>query len=229
MADWAVRYSVDYGASFFYPVATSTATGGGTPGFDTARFSAPSIGAGAASVYRATTQGGTYSAIGAALTSTYAIILVIPWYTPGSSSVKNTSTTAPGYYVGSAAAVSGAALWSDDGAGSRTDITPDISGTKGLGTGPNCLTCWKGTYLAEIASFSGTKKLVTSTNGGTSWTDRGASGTSSGYVRLLRLQTTPKVFYYTSGATLKVTRDWGVTLASKTTPATTLLGVEPYG
>jgi hypothetical protein len=228
--DAAVVYSTDNGNIFGIPVSVG-ATPGSAGAFDTQRVGDYSIAGADAQAYKATTKGGAYSSLSTdgATSGSDPILAVVPWSQWGSTALDNWSTSTPDYLLGSTSLVSSHCLWRVDGGGSRTAITP--TGATAM-ISANCAATYLGTRAAVIASVSGTRKLFTSTNIGSSdtWTDRGATGATSDYIRPLRLSNTLKQLFWVAGAVAKFSPDFGATISTKNTPsAGTLLWIEPYG
>lgn len=127
---------------------------------------------------RSATSGGAWADYGSAIpTSTTPTALVIPRYQFGSTTTGNTSTATPQYLMGSGtlgAANEGVLKVTASGA-TFTDITPSVSGNYGLAISPRSLAMpwWSGSHIAGVLDFGGSPRLVTSTNAGSSWTDRG--------------------------------------------------------
>lgn len=222
MTNQVVAYSSDYGATFSAPVTVGTAAAS-VGGFDVEHNGTVTYATMALKTRKASTLGGAYSDDQSFDTSP--MLIEIPWG-KRNSSVLNTGAN-PEYIVGlSGPDGSGNTLyWIVSG--SPVDITPVIGGFAGIPAGPDSLCTWLGKYVAFLGIFNGTKKLVTSTNGGTSWTDRGADDAL--YLRLRRLAKSPGQLY-PAGATLKYTSTFGATLISKPKPnSSDLVFFEPVG
>lgn len=214
----------NYGTSATY-VSVGTAISDAIGGFAVQPIGTHTYAAIAAQVRESTTLGGAYSNDGAALTSTAPRLLVIPTHVFTSNATKNTGAN-PHYLVGSGALVSGEALWRDEG--SRTAITPVISGNSGLSVSPNCAAMWRGARLAALLSFGGTRRLVTTTNTGGAWSDRGAQNAAANHIRILPASKAGNELFWANGDHVRYSPDFGVTVRAKTTPfGSGLIGVEP--
>jgi hypothetical protein len=218
-SDATVNYSIDNGANWSGAVAVG-ASPGADGGFDAFRVGSTSLAAMVDHIKKATTSGGAYSnytSVGQP-----AVLIVVPYYKFGTTT-KNSGST-PDYLLGTNALDGGEALWKVTASGAtKTAITPSISGTKGLCFSPNCVAVWDGnpSRIAAILLFSGVAHLMTSTNAGTSWTDRGALSVSSvGYIRFRRGDLTGNQLFWIDGATIRISQDFGVTKTTKLTPTT---------
>lgn len=216
-----VRHSTNDGDTWGSAIVVGT-TPGTAGGFDVQHNGTVSYAAVSGKVRKATTLGGSYSdnqSFGAD-----PLLIEIPWSTRNASSVNN-SGSSPQYIVGLDAPDSGSTLfWIVSG--SPVDITPSIGGDPGIAVGPDCLTTYLGKYVAFLAFFGGTKHLVTSKNGGGSWTDRGT--VDAVYARVQRRAAAPGKLYL-AGSALKFSSTFGVALASKTKPSSAdLLFFEAY-
>lgn len=209
------RYSSNNGGTF-----GSAVTVGGTPGpvggFDLQHLGSVSYAGATGKVRKATTLGGSFSddqSFGAS-----PILIEIPWSKRNATTLNNTGSS-PEYVVGLGAPDSGHTLfWVESG--SPTNITPTIGGNPGIPAGANSLTTYLGKYIAFLAAFGGTKHLVTSKNGGTSWTDRGALDAS--YARVRRLASSPGQLFL-AGNVLDYSSSFGVAKVSKTKPSSAAL------
>jgi hypothetical protein len=218
-----VAYSGDNGATFGTPIDLGS-NAGAVGGFDVQHNGTVSYAAAENEIQKATTLGGSYST-DQSLTVSPSMI-EIPWYTRNSLSSLN-SGGSPEYIFG---------LPTPDGSGNTlywvvsgtpVDITPTVGGYPGLALNANCLATWKGKYIAAVLSFNGVLHLVTSINGGTSWTDRGA--VDADYVRVRRGAGTPGQIY-AAGHVLKYSATFGKNLAAKTKPSSAdLVFFEPIG
>jgi hypothetical protein len=210
-----VALSTDHGATFAAPVTVGTAPA--IPGgMDTQNGGTVSYAAAANQVKKATTLGGAYSNSGAAI-ATSTPFMIIPYYQWGSDTTKNTGSS-PHYLLGLSALVGGVSLYRDDGTGSRTDITPSITGTKGLFNSPNFATGWKGKRWAIVATFSGTPHLLTTTNisaAGGGWTDRGAIAGAGFAIIPRRAPRAGQLYVNKAGGKISYSRDFGATLSDK--------------
>lgn len=221
-------YSNDYGAS--WTTVTVGASPGSTAGADTQTQYGGTVAYATVSggqVKKATTIGGSYSNAGAALTDIAYVI--VPWYRWSSDSTQN-SGSSPDYLIGLSALSGGGSLFRDDGSGSRTDITPSVSGTKALFTSPNFATMWKSQRMAVVGNISGTPHVFTSVNAGTAFTDRGAI-TGASFIIIRRRATTPGQLYINAGANIKYMPNafTNSTILTKSTPLATVSGQDIYG
>lgn len=213
----------NYGANTTY-VPVGTAVSDTIGGFAVQPVGTHTYAAVAAQVRESATLGGTYSDDGAALTSTAPRLLVIPTHVFTSSATKNTGAN-PDYLVGSGALVSSEALWRDDG--SRTAITPVVSSNSGLSISPNCAAMWRGARIAALLSFGGTRRLVTTTNTGGAWSDRGAQDAAANHIRILPASKNGNELFWANNTHVRYSPDFGVTIRTKATPFSSgLLGVE---
>lgn len=164
-----VRLSDDYGSTVGSAIDLGSSPGQ-AGGFDLIRSGGVSYGAGANSLLKATTLGGTYSAF--ATLSANAISACIPYYQVGSNSIAQTTSSNPQVVIGYAAAVSGSCIAWIDGSGTITPITNPVSGA--FFDLPNCITMLRGTKVAIIVNVSGTRKLYVTENlaadGSCTWT-----------------------------------------------------------
>lgn len=208
----AVAYSSNDGATFAAPVNIGTPPGP-IGGFDLSRFSDTSYAAIYRAVYKATTLGGAYS-LDQSFTAN-PILIEIPWGKWGSLSLNNTGSS-PDYCVGlDAPDANGHTLYKISG-GIQTNITPVISGNPGIPVSANCLTTYLGSYIALLASFGGTIHLVTSSNAGATWVDRGTLAAI--YARVRRLAPNVGQIAF-AGTALDYTANFGVALSPKTKPS----------
>lgn len=226
-----VQYSADYGVTLSGDSLPSSPNGG-PGGFDVARAGDVSLAAGDGQVYKATTKGGAYTSAGTdgATSGAQPVLIMYPWYRRNSTAVKNFSTSTPDYVLGASALVSSECLWWVAGAGGRTNITP--SGATAA-AGPDCVAAYYGTKLAAIMLVSTTPTLFTSTDGGATWTNRGALATGSKYVRFRRVGGNGNQVYVVSGANIKYSGNAHAaapTWTTKTGPTTTtLVALEVWG
>lgn len=225
VADTVVRYSNTYGASWGSEIGVGTSPGS-AGGFDRIVIGNVSLVAADAKVEKATTLGGAYSdeANGSA-PGTYPLAILIPAGQKGSASNNNINTTTPQYIFATPATFSGkSVVWVTT---TQVDITPTVSSNPGLAVSPDCLAAWRGSALFAVLSFGGTRRLMY--YNGTSWTDRGAVGANAVMVKVRRRAAGPGQVFVADGAVVKYSGNKGATLVSKTTPATTLRGVECWG
>lgn len=219
-----VRYSSDSGATVSSAIDLASSPAG-PGGFDLQNDGTVSYAAALNLIRKATTLGGSYSD-DQTLSGVNAILIEIPWYTRNSLTSLN-SGSSPQYIFG---------LNAPDGSshtlywvvsGTPVNITPVIGGNPGIPTIPNCLTTWKGKYIAAILSFAGTLHLVTSIDGGSTWVDRGA--VNAPYIRVRRQSATPGQLFM-AGSLLKYSPSFGASVISKTKPdSDDLVFYEPVG
>lgn len=223
-----VRYSSTYGQTWSGEVSVGTSPGS-SGGFDRIVIGNTSLAAADAQVEAASTLGGSYSnEANGAVAGTYPLAILIPSHKQNSTSLTNYNAAQPEYVLATPALVSGASVWWVKPAG-KTDITPTITGNKGLAVSPDCLASWRGTLLAALLSFAGTRHLIVSINGGTNWTDRGAVGANANCIKTRRRAISAGQLFFTDSAVVKYSANQGASIVSKTTPATVLKGVEAWG
>lgn len=219
------RFSTTNGTTWGNAVTVGD-TPGSVGGCDVSRTSPYSWAAADETVMRATTLGGAYSAdANGDFTGAQPRCIVWPYYTRNSTTTRNATQ----YIVGLSAAIAGdSVFWVTT---SQVDITPTVSGNPGLATFANCITVWKGTKMAALLSFGGTIRLVTSLNGGTSWTDRGSSLASQSlanarFIRGRRGDLVGRQLWIalTNGKVL-YSKDWGVNWVAKSSPSGSMAGV----
>lgn len=220
----AVRVSSDFGDTFGSGVSVGTSAGA-VGVADLQYIGTVSYAAASGKVRKASTIGGAYSDH-----TTYTgqpVCVVIPWGTQNSSSINNLNIASPDYVV----AETIGKLWWVTGAASKTDITP--SGVTSFNSN-NCISTWLGTYLRVIGVVSGTPHLFTSTNGGTSWTDRGAVSNAA-FIRGRKKRKSSidtlaiKQLFITGGSTLKYSGSNGATLVNRTEPSSSGAGLDVLG
>lgn len=175
-----VRLTTDGGLTSSTLQNVGTVPSGNVGGFDVQLAGTVSYAAMAGKVRKATTLGGAYADF-INTTGANPVCIIIPWYTRNSTTVKNTTTATPDCIVANDANDSdGAALyWVAGGTGVKTSIQPVAGMTF---DNPNCVTTSYGTHIAVFGKIAGVYHLYTSTNGGTTWTDRGVI-TSPGFIR----------------------------------------------
>lgn len=218
------RHSSDFGATIGSAVTVGTPPGP-SGGFDVQRNGTVSYAAALNKIRKATTLGGSYSDL-IALTSVNALCIVVPWYTRNSLTALNSGSSPEFIYVLDTPDGSGHTVYWVVG-GTPVNITPVISGSAGVATSQNCITVWKGKYLAANLLFGSSQHLVTSIDGGSTWIDRGVINTP--YMRVRRQSTQPGQLFM-AGQDLEYTPNLGVTLVAKTKPVpSTLVFYEPVG
>jgi len=221
-------YSDDFGVTFGDPEITGVVVGGA----DSIKIG-PSMFVGAGGeIVRATTRGGAFTSYADPMpTSTFADLLLVPRYRPGTASTNNISTTTPYLVVGSAVA-SGAdeALWIVDGAGAFTDITPLNSGDPGTVVGPDCLAIpyRSGAKMVGIFDFAGTRRMYKRVSG--SWSEITAISSAANYIRMRKGDKQLKEVYFANGSLAGYSPTFGVDMYSTTIPVTgDIISLEVYG
>lgn len=219
--DANVAASSDDGATWATPIDLGTSPGS-VGGFDVQHDGTVSYAAIQGAVKKASTLGGSYS--GYASFGANPILIEMPWGTKNSRSPNGGPN--PEVIVGLDAPDSGKTLLWFVG-GSPVDITPVIGGYPGIPVGANCLCTWLGIYIALIATFGSSQRLVTSNDGGAHWQDKGPI--DANYLRLRRLARTPGQLY-AAGDIFDYSPDFGYTLVGKSKPgADALQFFEPFG
>lgn len=180
-----VRTSADYGATLSATVAVSGVSSATVGGYDVSLGGTVSYAAGNGAVYKATTIGGSYASWYSISGGANAVCLIVPWYKRNSTSSLNTTTSTPDVV---AVLDDGRILWLDGATATATNITP--SGSTAADNA-NCFTCSFGTHLAVFILKSGVYHWLTSTNGGSSWTDH-ISLTSPHFARTRRNDATAR-------------------------------------
>ena len=218
-----VAYSTNFGATA--TVIDLGSSAGSDGGFDLQRSGTVSYAAANNAILKASTFGGSYST-DQSLSGVQAGLIESPWYIRNSLTALN-SGGSPQYIFG---------LTSPDGSshtlywvvsGTPVNITPVIGGNPGIVTIPNCLTTWKGKYIAAVLSFGGVLHLVTSIDGGSTWVDRGV--VNAPYVRVRRQSATPGQLFM-AGTALDYSPSFGASIISKAKPDTEdLVFYEPVG
>jgi hypothetical protein len=232
MSDVLVKYSSNYGATFAGSQAPGTSPGT-VGGFDVQQAGTISYAAISAAVVKASTFGGIYSAF-IATTGAAAVCIIVPWYTRNSTTAKNTTGATPDCIVALDGVDSdgGSLYWVAGGTGVKTDITPTAGMTF---DSPNCVTTSYGTHIAVFGKISGVYHLYTSTNGGTSWTDRGTL-TTPHFIRGRRRDNRVVTYgggnhgqlYVTDGNVIDYSYTW-LAGSSRTMPVTGIDGFDIAG
>jgi len=228
------RYSSDFGATFGSPVSVGTAIG--NVGIDTERIGVPVLAGYDGQVRIATSAGGAYSDYGSATpTGTQPFALAIPRYQFGSTTTGNVSTTTPQYLLGSnTLGSSNKALLKVTSSGTTfTDITPSSGGDYGLSISPRSLAIpWRsGSRIAAVLRFGSLPRLVTSTNAGTSWSDRGVLDVNANMCTFRKGDVAMQQIYLTNGGPA-YSPNYGASIVTKSYPADTsepLIGIAVYG
>lgn len=220
-----VRYSSNNGSTFGSALTVGSFADGAT-GFDVQLSGGNSFAAYSGKIKRATTLGGAYSDYYTVTGGAQATCIVVPWYTYSGSLNNGTN---PDILVGLSAAdgSSRTMLWIEGGAtpGTVHDITP-ASGR--VFSSPNSITTFKNINIAAVPLSSGTPHLYTSNNTGTSFVDRGASGTAN-WLRVRRNAGSPGQLIIAGSSVAKYSADFGATLVNKAlSPDPNLLFIEFY-
>lgn len=221
----ATRFSDDNGLTWATAETVGTAAAAG--GMDTSKVGSQVLASASGQTYKAS-DGGSYSSYGGAKGQG---AIFIPRWIFGSTSSGNTGAN-PEYLLAAAALDSSESMWKVTASGATfTAITPVVSTHKGLAISPNCIVMpyRSGARIAAILSFNSTRRLVTSTNSGSSWTDRGALTSSADNPRMRKSDTLLKELYFVDEVP-KFSNDFGATISSKDSPSTAaLIGIEVYG
>lgn len=227
------RYTDDDGATFGEEEILSADGLGG--GMDTLKIGAVAL-AGTIGQVKKATSGGTWADYGDPLPDGFnPICLVIPRYQFGSTSSGNTSSS-PQYLVASSVEDDdGETMYKVTSSGTVfTAITPEVSGDKGLAVGPCCvwMPWWSGSIIAAILQFGSLPRLVISTNGGTSWTDRGVVNEDA-LMGVFRRGDKTMQQLFLANAQPAYSKNRGASIVSKTYPADYItdpvLGIQVYG
>lgn len=226
-----VTYSSDGGAT--WGTTQNIGANPGIGGFDTIKIGTASLAGRAAQVEIATSAGGAYSDYGAGLSgSADPACIVIPRYIFGSTSSGNVSTSTPEFLcVSDLLDGSSQSVWKVTASGATyTDITPNNGGNEGLAVSSECVTmAWlSGSVIAAILEFSGTRRLYTSANAGSAWSDRAALSNEARYIRMRRNDTTLSELYYVDDRPY-FSDDFGANQYERTFPsADPVRGIEVY-
>lgn len=182
MAAVTVYFSTNYGATWGSALSIGASTVS-VFGFDAQRAGNVSYAMCTGKVRKATTLGGAYSDF-VAFTGAEPVCVIVPYYRRNSTTTRQTDATDPDFIAALNTADSGGGtLYFVDGAtGTKHDITPAAGVTF---DNANCVTISYGNHIAVFGLKSGVYHLYTSTNGGTTWTDRGVV-TSPHFIRCRR-------------------------------------------
>ena len=222
-------YSTDHGATIDSAeiVGTSPANHGG---IDTIKVGDVVL-AGQSAKVRTAQSGGVYAdeANGAVAGSNPAM-MVIPYYR-FNSTTKNISDATPEYLLGADVAVGGAALWRVTDGG-KADVSKTIGAVLGLVTHPNAgaFSWYDNGKYAVLVNVSGVIHLITSTDGGTNWTDRGAIDADAIYVRMNKADpVSTDLFIADGGAGPAYSLNFGADIINQPWPsADNVILIEPY-
>lgn len=225
-----VQYSDDYGAT--WTELALGGSGGSNGGGDVIPVGGVSLFAGSATIEKATTLGGAYSAeANGTLANGEGQLVKIPRLQFGSTSSKNTGTT-PDYLLGATELTLGHALWRVTSSG-KTGITPllDLAYTPNGGE----VATFDGRRIAVLLTNGTLKRLWTSINQGGAFTNRGNVSDSCEYLRMRRGDRTGQQLFLADGTVgPRYSGDFGATIVTKTYPSEGTLtasvqGIEPYG
>lgn len=227
--DGEIITSIDSGAT----IDTITVEGSGYPAngcFDADDYNAGVIVVGAGSTIHyanAYDDAATVELTGlTGLNGTAKVVCIRIPYLKLATQADNDTATSMQFIYGVDAAVSGKTLWgitfnaSTGAIAAQSDMTPIISATTYYVIGPNALVTYGGN-TQRIAALvkpvgGGSTRLITSTNGGTSWTDRGAIDCLS--VRFLSPAEggSGSELWLAGAAGIRLSYDFGATLMTKT-------------
>lgn len=228
-------YSSDRGASFGEAITLGMAPAS-DGGFDTGRLGTVTIGAADGLARIATTQGGAYSDYATLPTDNVATAIFIPRYSFLGAN-NGIGVSSPDFLFASVTPASGTGntLWAVTVGGTVFgNISPSDGGTKGIAVGPNCLNIpwYSAAYqdILAILSFSGTKKLAVSSNGGSAWVLSGALSADANHITTRRSDTQRRQAFLTNGSNLGYCSNYRTNpllLASRIGPdGGTLLGID---
>lgn len=234
-AGTASYYSTDYGATLGDLKSIST-TLGAPLGFDTIKIGVQVMAGDASQVKIALAAGDFYQDYGSAFPTTGTpTCIVIPRRQFGGTS-NNVTTATPQYLAASSVvSASGETMWKVTASGATfTAITPTFGGVDGLAINHRsaAMSWWDGNYIAAVMNYSGTPKLVVSTNAGGAWTDRGALNTNAKMVVYRRGDRTKQQLFITNGGPA-YSPNHGASIVTKTYPADSasepIIGIAAYG
>lgn len=224
------QYSIDYGETFG-TVRTVGTSPGGYGGFDTQKLGNIVL-AGANGQVREAIAGAAYADYGDPVpTLAQPSAIYIPAKQFGSSSANSGAN--PHYLLGSFLLTAGdESLWKVTSSGTVfTDITPSIGGVFGVACSPDCIAVawWNSSYMAVIFDFEGARHLLTTKNGGTTWTDRGEVNPLARYVRFRRGDKTSQQLYIANNSDgILISQNMGAIRTALAAPdGATILGIEP--
>lgn len=153
------------------------------------------------------------------------------------STVTDNSGTTPDYLVASGTlSAGGHSMWKVIN-GTMNAITPQIAAVKGLAVSPNCLAMpwWSGNRISAILNFGGTRRLVVSTDAGSSWTATAQPlSNNATYIRYRKGDKQMRQLFIADTVPV-YSPDHGGTLYPKTHPSPSgsltdaLLFCDPYG
>ena len=223
------RYSTDRGASFGAAVSVGAPIGTEQGGGDM-QLVGTKVLAGSAGAVRVATSGGAYA--NETNSPASGVAIKIPRYRIGGTS-DNTDVAQPDYYVGANAEVTSETLWSVKAATGATAVTPDGTASGELIFNPQGLDVafYDSNRVAVLTSKVGVITLWTSTNGGSTWSDRGAMGVGTSHVRFRKGDTSgTQLFLADEDSGVGVSSDFGANIEYKASPDVGVVkGVEVYG
>lgn len=209
--DATVFQSEDYGATI-NDIVVGTSPGA-TGAFCMSRFGPVSLAAVDAALEKATVFGGAYAAVtGGGTTGTYPIAARIPWFQIGKPGQTNNGKS-PDFYLASAALVSGESLWKVI-AGTKTDVTPSITGTEAVCVSANGIGTYASNRICFIAAVSGLVYVFSSKNSGTTWVHTQIDNAIA--VRAQRFSPSGLIWILAAADALYYSDDGGVTWESRT-------------
>ncbi len=151
--------------------------------------------------------------------------LVTNGVTTGSSaySIRYHGVNQSRFVFGSAASVSGESMWRNRVSGQEA-ITPNDGAADGLVVSKNAIDVapTDETRIYTLMDFGGTVKLAYSTDDGDTWNFQTGVTNSANYIRAKQTQ----LLYITDGTVVKVSTDGGQTLLTRTSPSSSLVGIE---
>lgn len=225
------RTSTDFGTTWGAEVVVGTSPT--APGAaDTIRVGDVILAAASEQV-RTAAIGGAYSdETNGDLSGADPALLLIPLRDFGAAT-KNTSEATPEYLLGTSDIDgSGETLYRVTDAG-KTAITPTISGVDALPVGPEAaaIPYANSSKIALLATVSGVVHLLTTANGGSSWTDRGALANDAWSVRMRRSDRAALQLFIADGADGPAySPNFGATIIHKPWPSSDpVIGCEVYG
>jgi len=229
MANTETRYSTDHGATMA-AARTVGVSGSGDHGIDTIKVGNVVL-AGAVDNVKTATSGGVYgNEANGAIAGSVAVLLLIPYF-QFNSTTPNISEATPEYLLGASIAVAGAVLWRVADGG-KTDITLLIGGFNAVPVGANsgAFSWYDGGKFALVVSAFGVRHLLTTTDGGTNWTDRGAIDAGAVYVRMNKAdRVSTDLFIADGGAGPAYSLNFGAGLIHQPWPsADNVILIEPY-
>lgn len=223
----ATLYSTDYGLTF--PAPVDAGDGGDLGGADTSKIGGQIILDASGQAYKAN-DGGAYSSYGTGENEGFV------WIPRKTFSAGNNTGSNPEYLLIALVDDSGDSMWRVTSTGSVfTDITKTITGNPGLSSGINCahIPWFSAARMAALLLFSTQLKLITTSNIGVSWTDRGDYDGDTGYIRFRKGDQNMAQLYFIADGIPYYSKDIGATASARTYPEdptdAPALCIEPYG